>query len=112
MLDDEIANGSTILELLDRLREHRVAVRVACTHGLFTDDGVERIAGATTSRRSSAPTPCRCRRENAPKLTVLSIAPALAEAMRRIHAGESISSLFSDDETYRLTSRAGGRLQD
>jgi ribose-phosphate pyrophosphokinase len=28
------------------------------------------------------------------KLTVLSIAPALAEAMRRIHNGESVSVLF------------------
>lgn len=29
-----------------------------------------------------------------PKLTVLSIAPAIAEAMRRIHHGESVSALF------------------
>jgi ribose-phosphate pyrophosphokinase len=28
------------------------------------------------------------------KLKVLSIAPAMAEAIRRIHNGESISSLF------------------
>ena len=28
------------------------------------------------------------------KLTVLSVAPALAEAMRRIHEGESVSELF------------------
>jgi len=29
-----------------------------------------------------------------PKLTVLSVAPALAEAISRIHNGESVSSLF------------------
>jgi ribose-phosphate pyrophosphokinase len=29
-----------------------------------------------------------------PKLTVLSIAPALAEAIRRTHGGESVSALF------------------
>jgi ribose-phosphate pyrophosphokinase len=28
------------------------------------------------------------------KLTVLSIAPAMAEAIRRIHNGESVSALF------------------
>jgi len=28
------------------------------------------------------------------KLTVLSVAPALAEAIRRIHEGESVSALF------------------
>ena len=30
-----------------------------------------------------------------PKLKVLSVAPALAEAMRRIHNGESVSALFA-----------------
>ena len=30
-----------------------------------------------------------------PKLTVLSAAPAFAEAVRRIHSGESVSALFS-----------------
>src|SRR5262247_3415512 len=35
VLDDEIARGTTILELLARLREHGVSpVRIACTHGL------------------------------------------------------------------------------
>jgi ribose-phosphate pyrophosphokinase len=29
-----------------------------------------------------------------PKLEVLSIGPALAEAIRRIHNGESVSALF------------------
>jgi ribose-phosphate pyrophosphokinase len=29
-----------------------------------------------------------------PKLTVISVALALAEAIRRIHAGESVSALF------------------
>ena len=29
-----------------------------------------------------------------PKLKVISIAPALAEAIRRIHDGESVSALF------------------
>jgi len=29
-----------------------------------------------------------------PKLKVLSVAPALAEAVRRIHNGESVSALF------------------
>lgn len=31
-----------------------------------------------------------------PKLTVLSVAPALAEAVRRIHNGESVSVLFDE----------------
>jgi ribose-phosphate pyrophosphokinase len=31
-----------------------------------------------------------------PRLTVLSVAPLLAEAIRRIHEGESVSALFAD----------------
>jgi ribose-phosphate pyrophosphokinase len=98
VLDDEIARGSTILELLDRLGEHDVAsVRVACTHGLFTDGALRRISDRDDVSEivctNTAPLPDgdRC-----PKLTVLSIAPALAEAVRRIHNGESVSVLFEE----------------
>ena len=98
VLDDEIAKGSTVFELLARLRERNVrSVRVACTHGLFA--GGRDASGCPrrrTSRRSSARTPCRSRRhDRTDKLTVLSVAPALAEAMRRIHNGESVSALFA-----------------
>ena len=45
VLDDEIAKGSTVLELLDHLRERRVrSIRVACTHGLFAGGALERLA--------------------------------------------------------------------
>jgi ribose-phosphate pyrophosphokinase len=40
-----------------------------------------------------------------PKLTVLSIAPALAEAMRRINTGESVSALFHSEPTTQDNAR-------
>jgi ribose-phosphate pyrophosphokinase len=44
VLDDEIAKGSTILELLDKLRERNVrTIRVACTHGLFSAGALGRL---------------------------------------------------------------------
>src|SRR5690606_19054506 len=44
VLDDEIAKGSTVLELLERLREQGVrSIRVACTHGLFTGGALDRL---------------------------------------------------------------------
>ncbi|HEY3507019.1 MAG TPA: ribose-phosphate pyrophosphokinase [Actinocatenispora sp.] len=96
VLDDEIARGSTILELLDRLRELSVrSVRVACTHGLFAAGALDRLAGqpdvAEIVCTNTVPVPHELRTD---KLRVLSIAPALAEAMRRIHNGESVSALF------------------
>ncbi|HEY2668762.1 MAG TPA: ribose-phosphate pyrophosphokinase [Rugosimonospora sp.] len=99
VLDDEIARGSTVIELLDRLRELKVnSIRVACTHGLFADRALDRISSADDVLEvvctNTVPIP---RDKQVPKLKVLSIAPALAEAMRRIHNGESVSVLFDQN---------------
>ncbi|MBO0841446.1 MAG: ribose-phosphate diphosphokinase, partial [Sciscionella sp.] len=96
VLDDEIARGSTVLELLRLLRERPVnSVRVACTHGLFTDGALERIAAQPEVTEIVCTNSVPIRQPH-PKLSVLSIAPALAEAMRRIHNGESVSALFDN----------------
>lgn len=99
VVDDEIARGSTVLELLTRLREAGArSVRVACTHGLFADGALARLSDqpdvveiVCTNTAPIAESPAL------PKLTVLTIAPAFAEAIRRIHDGESVSALFDDD---------------
>jgi ribose-phosphate pyrophosphokinase len=96
ILDDEIAKGSTVIELLDRLRELNVrSIRVACTHGLFAGGALKRIGDqpdvAEIVCTNTVPIATEKR---VPKLRVLSIGPALAEAMRRIHNGESVSALF------------------
>jgi ribose-phosphate pyrophosphokinase len=96
ILDDEIAKGSTIFELLARLRERNVReIRVACTHGLFSAGALDRLQEQDDVLEiictNTVPIP---KDKRVPKLEVLSIAPALAEAIRRIHNGESVSSLF------------------
>ena len=96
ILDDEIARGTTIMEMLARLRERQVrSVRVACTHGLFSDGALQRIAGQPdvleVVTTNTVPIPDS---KSHPKLHVISLAPALAEAIRRIHEGESVSALF------------------
>ena len=98
VLDDEIARGTTIIEILGRLREHGAQrVRIACTHGLFCDGGLKRIAAWPEVEQivctNTVPIPEAATTE---KLHVISIAPAMAEAIRRIHEGESVSALFHD----------------
>jgi ribose-phosphate pyrophosphokinase len=98
VLDDEIAKGSTVLELLRRLRELGAGpVRVACTHGLFAGGALQRLGALPEVLEivctNTVPVPAT-EANGTDKLTVLSIAPALAEAMRRIHNGESVSALF------------------
>jgi ribose-phosphate pyrophosphokinase len=97
VLDDEIARGSTTMELLSVLREHGArSVRIACTHGLFSDGALDRIASVPEVEEivctNTVPVPAD---RAVPKLKVISIAPALAEAIRRIHEGESVSALFN-----------------
>jgi ribose-phosphate pyrophosphokinase len=96
VLDDEIARGTTIIELLGRLREHGArSVRIACTHGLFCDGALKRIAAwPEVMEVVCTNTVAIPESERGPKLHVISLAAALAEAIRRIHEGESVSALF------------------
>jgi len=96
VLDDEIARGTTILELLDRLGERHVrSVRIACTHGLFSDGALKRISAQPLVREIVSTNTLPVAEDAAGSgLHVISIAPALAEAIRRIHEGESVSALF------------------
>ena len=93
ILDDEIARGTTVFELLTLLAEQDVrSVAVACTHGLFADGALDKLAASDVTEivcTNSVPLPA-----DHPKLHVLSVAPALAEAISRIHNGESVSALF------------------
>jgi ribose-phosphate pyrophosphokinase len=94
VLDDEIATGGSIVELLDRLKDFGVTeAAVACTHGLFAGKAVERLAGhpmiSQVVTTDTVPAPL-----DWPALQVRSIAGLFAEAMTRIHHGESVSILF------------------
>ena len=93
VLDDEIATGGSIVELLDKLQELGcTGASVACTHGLFVGKAVDRLRDhpfieevVTTDTVPPA---------DWPELQVLSTAGLFAEAISRVHAGESISSMF------------------
>jgi ribose-phosphate pyrophosphokinase len=113
VLDDEIANGGTIIEVLERLRELRVRrIAVACTHGLFTGDAIARLAShrdiAEIVTTDTVPIPPEKR---LPHMTVLSVAPLLATAIRCIHVGESISRLFDVIGESRMPLRRRGKSE-
>jgi ribose-phosphate pyrophosphokinase len=96
ILDDEVATGGSILELVDALRRERVGrISLACTHGLFTGKAIQRLGSLDDLEEivttNTVPIPAEKRLG---KMTVLSIAPLLAEAISRIHHGESVSALF------------------
>ncbi|MCM3554563.1 ribose-phosphate diphosphokinase [Janibacter melonis] len=94
VLDDEIATGGSIVELLAKLEELGcTGASVACTHGLFAGRAVERLREhpmvdeVVTTDTVPAP-------DGWPQLQVRSVSGLFAQAISRIHAGESVSSLF------------------
>ena len=100
VIDDEIATGSTVFTLLDLLRDRGVRkFAVICTHGVFGAGALDRFREqhdiaeiVTTDTVPLAPD------KRLLNLHVLSVAPLLAETIRRIHEGESVSSLFTEPD--------------
>jgi ribose-phosphate pyrophosphokinase len=94
VLDDEIATGGSIVELLDRLAERGCTeAAVACTHGLFVGKAVDRLRDhpmiTEVVTTDTVPPP-----GDWPALRVRSVADLFARAIEGVHAGESVSSLF------------------
>ena len=101
VLDDEIATGGSIVEIVNRLADFGCdEASVACTHGLFTGRAVERLTSnphiTEVVATNTVPHP-----EGFPGLTQLSVAGLFAEAISRIHRGRSVSRLFNNvDPSY------------
>jgi ribose-phosphate pyrophosphokinase len=94
--DDEIATGGSIMELSRVLIGEGVEdIRVICTHGVFSRNGLERLAAVpeiteiiTTDTVYIPPEKIH------PKLTIVSVAPVFADAIRHNINHESLSDLF------------------
>ena len=95
VLDDEIATGGSIIELLDRLAEQDcTSAAIACTHGLFAGNAMDRLRAHPSVTEVVTTDTVPSRVTDWDRLTVRSVAPLFAEAIKRINGGESISSLF------------------
>ncbi|WP_203567611.1 ribose-phosphate diphosphokinase [Aestuariimicrobium ganziense] len=94
VLDDEIATGGSIVELLERLEDFgATGASINCTHGLFTGKAVERLSNhpfvTEVVTTNTVPPP-----QDWPDLRVRSIAPLIGDAICRINEGRSVSKLF------------------
>ena len=99
--DDEIATGGSVIELCDRLIQEGIPqIRVACTHGVFVKNALERIAAIAQVREivttDTVYLPPERRHE---KLQVLSAAPLFADAIRRNYLRQSIGHLVACGDT-------------
>jgi len=97
MVDDMIATAGTVYQAAVAVKRCGArSVRVAATHAVLCGPAVERLVSAPLDEvavTDTIPVPTELRRKIG-KLKVLSVAPLLGEAIRRIHRNESVSILF------------------
>jgi ribose-phosphate pyrophosphokinase len=95
IVDDMIDTAGTIIQAADALFDNgAAAVIVASTHALLSGPAVERLSNSRISEvvvTDTLPIPEEHRFE---KLTVLSIAPLIARAIREVFDEGSVTSLF------------------
>jgi len=101
IVDDEIDTAGTLIEITRALEREGVTEIYACaTHGVLSDPAIERIANSSVREvvlTDSIPiSPSRL----IPKIKVLSVAPLIGEAIKRIHRGESVGALFSSEVSF------------
>ncbi|NWF51968.1 MAG: ribose-phosphate pyrophosphokinase [Nitrospirae bacterium] len=96
ILDDMIDTGGTTTQAAGALKEKGARrVIAACTHAVLSGSAVDKINKSAIEELIVTNTiPFDSKKEQCKKLTVLSIASLLGEAIKRIHEESSISSLF------------------
>jgi len=95
MVDDMIATGGSVAEAARLLQEQGAkSCQVAATHAVFCGPAFERLAAAPIDEITVTDTIPLSGEGAALPITVVSVASLLAEAIKRIHLDESVSSLF------------------
>jgi ribose-phosphate pyrophosphokinase len=96
IVDDMIDTAGTLTEAAEALlREGAREVYACCTHPVFSGPALERIERAPLKEVVVTNTiPLSPRGRELPKITCLSVAPLLGEAIRSIHEETSVSRLF------------------
>ena len=94
-VDDEIDTAGSLIQAVDALKKAGAKeVYACCTHPVFTGPAIERIAASPVKEvivTDTIPVPDGKRHK---KITVLTVAPLLGEAIHRIHSGLSVGAMF------------------
>jgi len=96
IVDDIVDTAGTLVGSVRALKEKGANNVVACfTHAVLSGPAMSRIAEADVDRIAVTDTiPLSEEKLREPKLTMLSVAGLLGEAIARIHSNSSVSSLF------------------
>jgi ribose-phosphate pyrophosphokinase len=96
LVDDMIDTAGTLCNAATAVKEHGAKeVFAAATHGVLSGPAIDRLNESVLSRvwvTNSIPQAEKAK--SCPRLAVLSVGSLVGEAVKRIHHGDSISSLF------------------
>lgn len=100
IIDDLLDTSSTVIRAARILKDQgAVSVIAIITHGVFSGDAIERIKRSEIDKvvvSDSLPQDSNKAQFSEGEFEVLSVSRIFAEAIRRIHNGESVSMLFDN----------------
>ncbi len=97
IFDDEIDTAGTMVEAMHFLKEAGAEDIYACvTHGVFSGPAVQRLTEAPVKEVVATNSVDLPPHKEFSKFTCLSVAPLLAEVIRRVHLGISVGELFNE----------------
>ena len=99
VVDDEISTAGTLANNVNTLIDRGATEVYFCsTHAIFTGPATERIATSPVKEVVVTDSLPLNANKRIGKVTVLSLAPLIGEAIRRIHTGQSVGALFNGDK--------------
>lgn len=96
IIDDMVDTAGSIMQVVDCLisREAKPEIHLLTTHAIFSPPAIERLSHEAIKSIIVCNTIPLTPEKQLPKITVLSVAPLLGDAIRRIHQDISVSVLF------------------
>ncbi|MEP7055356.1 MAG: ribose-phosphate diphosphokinase [Actinomycetota bacterium] len=95
IVDDMIDTAGTIIKAADALIDKGATdVLVAATHGIFSEPAIDRLKNSPVSEVIVTNTLPLSQDKQIDKITILSIAPIIAAAIKAVFDDTSVSSLF------------------
>lgn len=97
LVDDEVLTGGSMMEAVQILKAHDVGdIYLSFAHGLMVPPAVERLQEMPVKEIVTTNTVAIPPEKQLPNMTILSVAPLLAEVILRAHEGRSVGELFNE----------------
>ena len=100
LVDDEVDTAGSMVNAFRTVKEHGARdVYLVFVHPVFSHPAVERLASIDAKAiitTDTIPIPQEQREKLGKRLRIVSVAPLLAEVIRRVHEGRSVGALFNE----------------